>query len=98
MSVTVSAFQARRPEFAPTDADVVQVAIDEAARECDPRVFGDRIDDAVSLLAAHKLSISPFGQQARQESKDTKTTYWEEFQRMVRQAGGGPWVIDQIPE
>jgi hypothetical protein len=94
---TVADFKTRRPEFNPVDVAVVQGALDEAARECDPRLFGDRFDDAVSLLAAHKLSVSPFGQQARLESDDTKTTYWVEFERIVRQVGGGPWAMDQIP-
>ena len=97
MALDVATFKARRPEFNPTPIDVVQVALDEAARECDPRLFGDRIDDAVGLLTAHKLSASPFGQQARLESDDTKTTYWVEYERIAQQAGGGPWAIDQLP-
>lgn len=98
MAVTVASLRLRAAEFAPTDTDVVQAAIDDAVTEVDDRVFGEKTDQAVSLLAAHKLSISPFGTQARLDPKAQgdglhgTTTYGVEYDALVRQCGGGFWV------
>jgi|GEM_PF-903705 len=98
MAVTPASLRTRRPEFTPTDDAVVQAAIDDAVTEVDERVFGEKADQAVSLLAAHKLAVSPFGQQARIDPKAAgpglhgTTTYGVEYDALVRQCGGGFWV------
>jgi len=103
VAVTVSSLRAQRPEFAPTDTAVVQAAIDDAVTEVDPRVFGEKADQAVSLLAAHKLGISPHGRQARLDPKAQgggphgATTYGVEYDALVRQCGGGFWVTGVLP-
>ncbi len=99
MAVTVASLRADRPEFAPTDDAVVQAAITAAANEVDDAVFGVKTDEAVSLLAAHKLSISPFGQQARLAPKAQggglhgSTIYGVEYDALTRQCAGGFWVV-----
>lgn len=98
MTVSLASLRAQRPEFAPTADGVVQAAIDDAVTEVDPRVFGEKTDQAVSLLAAHKLAISPFGTQSRLDPKAQgdgphgTTTYGVEYDALVRQCGGGFWV------
>lgn len=99
MAVTVASLRADRPEFDPTAEAVVQAAITAAEREVDPAVFGEKTDEAVSLLAAHKLSISPFGQQARLAPKAQggglhgSTIYGVEYDALTRQCAGGFWVV-----
>lgn len=103
MAVTVASLRTTRPEFEGTPTAVVQAAIDDADTEVDPRVFGEKADQAVSLLAAHKLSLAPFGQQARlapklvQDSPHGTTTYGTEYDALVRQCGGGFWVAGVRP-
>lgn len=98
MAVSLAQLRAQRPEFAPTDDAVLQAAIDDADTEVDARVFGEKADQAVSLLAAHKAAISPFGTQARLDPKAQgdgphgSTTYGVEYDALVRQCGGGFWV------
>ncbi|TAK30993.1 MAG: DUF4054 domain-containing protein [Myxococcaceae bacterium] len=98
MAVTVASLRTTRPEFTETPTAVLQAAIDDAVNEVDDRVFGEKTDQAVSLLAAHKASISPFGQQARlapkEQGKGTHgaTTYGLEYDNLVAQCGGGFWV------
>jgi hypothetical protein len=87
---TPADFKARWTEFAFLDDDLVQAALDEAVRECDARVYRDRYDDAVGLLACHNLAISPAGQQARLESDKGTTTYWGRFAEIRKQKAGGP--------
>lgn len=97
MAWTPTTFRARWTEFAPTADAVVQAALNEAARRTDARVFGDRTDDAVGLLAAHNLSISPQGMPARLESKDGETTYMVALKLLRRERAGGAWAIGQGP-
>ena len=98
MAVSLASLRTQRPEFAPTADGVVQAAIDDAVTEVDPRVFGEKTDQAVSLLAAHKAAISPHGKMARLDPKAQgdgphgTTTYGVEYDALVRQCGGGFWV------
>ncbi len=94
---TPTTFKARWTEFTPVADALVTSALAEATRECDARVFGTRIDDAIGLLAAHKLAISPQGQAARLVAKDGSTTYGTEWARIARQRAGGPWAVGQTP-
>jgi hypothetical protein len=92
----VATFKARWREFDATDDATLGSALAEAARRCDPRLFGVRTDDAVGLMAAHLLSISPFGTQARLDSDEADTTYRREWLTLARAAAGGPWTIGEV--
>jgi|SRR5579859_3168472 len=96
MAWTPTTFVARWPEFAPTLAanpSIVQSALDEAARRCDVRVFATRMDDAVGLMAAHLLAISPYGEQSRLDTDKAETTYNIEWKRLAKMAAGGAWAV-----
>lgn len=99
MAWDAASFKAVRLEFAEIADATVTLALSDAASELDARVFGDTHDQAVGLLAAHKLSVSPFGQQARLEPKtgDGTTTYLAELQRLTRKRAGGFWAIGRGP-
>jgi len=103
MSWTATTFRARWEEFTNSPDALVVSALAEAAEECDERVFGGKFDHAVGLLAAHKLSISPFGQQARLDPKAAKdsphgtTLYGQEHDALAAQCGGGFWVTGVMP-
>jgi hypothetical protein len=98
VAVTIASLRAAREEFTNSPDAAVQAAIDDAVTEVDERVFGEKADQAVSLLAAHKLAISPFGTQARLNPKAQgggphgATTYGVEYDALVRLCGGGFWV------
>ncbi len=92
MSVTIASFKVRFPEFANTDPALVQAVIDEAAAETPARTWRHKADQGVLQLAAHKLAISPSGQDARL-STDGRSTYLQERERLERQiAYRGPRV------
>lgn len=97
MAWTPTTFRARWTEFAPTADAVVQAALDEATRRTDARLFGNRTDDAIGLRAAHNLSLSPGGQQARLESEKGTTTYMTELRTLMQERAGGPWTVGQGP-
>ena len=97
MTWTAASFKSRWPEFVPIEDARVEAALAEAALETDARVYGRSYDHAVGLLAAHKLAVSPAGQQARLEAKDASTTYEAERRQLGRKRGGGPWVTGYRP-
>jgi len=68
---------------------MVREAIAEATLEVDAEVWGDKTDTGVRWLAAHKLAITPWGQQARMVSKDGSTTYGKEHARLMRSVTPG---------
>lgn len=101
-----TAFVRQFPEFKNVDATLVQVQLDAAALELDQSVWGlpanltptptvgTRYDQAHGYLAAHKLALSPYGQNVRLDPKtvDPKTgttTYNIHFQSLVRKFAQG---------
>lgn len=85
--MTVVSFLARYPEFsedrAPTD--LVQDALDRAARAVSGEDWGSQLDDARGEYAAHLLAVSPWGQQARlSDPKSEATTYLRQFKKRQR--------------
>jgi hypothetical protein len=62
----------------------VQAALDAAAAEMSPSIFGHLFDEAQMYLAAHKLNVSPFGKDARLEDDSKKTSDLIEFRRIAR--------------
>lgn len=84
--LTVLEFRARFPEFEVLLDPQVQKALDIAANNVDPTVYGDRAQDAAYYYAADTLALSPFGQQARLVSANGTTTYRVQFERMQKAA------------
>ena len=94
MSVTAATLKVRFAEFAPVDDSVVSAAIAEASRRSDSRVFGDRLDDAITLRAADLIATGAFGLPARQDPKGNTgpSTYAQQLTTLVRERAGGAWA------
>ena len=99
MTVTAASLKARYEEFAPVGDPAVTLAIGEATRRTDARVFGDRFDDAVMLRACDLMSTGAFGQQARVDPKAATgpTTYAIQLATLVGERAGGGWAAGQLP-
>lgn len=96
MAVTYDSFIEAFPEFEEAKKKLVEAKIAEATRRVDPEVFRTKADDAIGYLAAHLLSMSPFGQHARLIPKNAKptrddalTTYEREYRALVRSVASG---------
>lgn len=91
--MTVAQFLVRFPEYdvpgEPTAEALISAKLAEAANRVSAGVFGSRHADALGYLTAHLLSQSPLGQQARLDATGI-TTYWSEFQALVRLMAAGP--------
>lgn len=97
MAVTLASFRVHFPELNAASDTLVQAKLDEAALALDERVFGARFDEAVRYSAAHRLALSPFGQNARMVAKDGSTTYGMQFDNVCRACAGGGWAVGQLP-
>lgn len=81
-------FRALFPEFNTAPDQLVQSRLDQAALRIDPAVWGSRAGEGQAYLAAHLLALAPGGQFARLVSKEGKTTYGNEHEKMVIQVAG----------
>lgn len=82
-------FRTQFPEFKGVSDSVVSAWLAAAALEIDISLWGMKADQGQGLLTAHKLATSPFGQSARMVAKDGTTTYWFNYQKLVRQVSSG---------
>lgn len=71
--MNVARFLDLRPEFRNVDPRIVQAALDEASRWVSPSVWGNKLDDGMSLWAADVIVTSPMGGATR---LDPGTTSW----------------------
>ena len=89
MSMTYGTFTTQFPEFSATDADMVSAMLAASLLEINVAVWGALADQGQAYLTAHKLAISPFGQQARLVQKDGSTTYELEYKRLCSAVASG---------
>lgn len=82
----LAAFRTRFGEFETATDPQVQAVLDAAASELNATEIGAPYDEAHGLLAAHKLAISPYGRAARMLNDDGKSTYEEEFSKVMARA------------
>lgn len=87
--MTVTDFLTQFPEFRNTDLDLVQAMLNAALLEIDASVWRAKADQGQGYLAAHKLALSPFGQNARMVAKDGTTTYMVHYDALRGQVASG---------
>jgi hypothetical protein len=81
--VNLATFLIRYPEFGDGRAatDLIEQALDQASRAVSGDVWGSQLGDGRGLYAAHKLAVSPWGQQARLSDGFT-STYGKQFEKL----------------
>lgn len=63
--MTLAVFKLKYPEFSLQEDAYLQTFIDDAILAVEPATFGLLTDQAVGLLAAHRLCQTPWGQAAK---------------------------------
>ena len=97
MAMSLDKFKVLFPEFGQTPDPVLQAHLDQAAVEFDVVVWRGLLEGAHGLLTAHKLSCSPYGQAARLNAKDGRTTYLAEYERLRLAACCGSARVTKAP-
>lgn len=93
---TRAQFVVQFPEFAATNAPQVEAHLAAAELEIDREVWADKGDQGQMYLAAHKLALSPYGNNAEVVLKNSEpshhgqTTYGVHYDAMAM-AVGGAW-------
>lgn len=83
--LTLEQFLLVCPEFGDTDLQLVNATLIEAAAEIDPCTAGSMTNNLHKYLTAHKLAMSPMGQNARMLTPEGgTTTYLKHFNDIVR--------------
>ncbi len=85
MAVTVQRFQKAFPEFKGTEYQLVQQKLNHAILRLNATVFGTFLDDAVMLLTAHLLAISPMGEKVRLNKDMSDTIYNRELKQIKKE-------------
>jgi Protein of unknown function (DUF4054) len=101
--VDVGTFQASYAEFQKTNPRTIEAAIARATRALAPHIFGAQLDDAIGLLAAHRLKLMTMGtttapaEEKSQNGDDDYglTNYGRELRTMIYACAGafpgGTW-------
>ena len=77
-------FLRRFPEFRDADPCLIEMALAEAKKELNPKLWGELYQTGLMFLAADKLAMSPMGEAVRLEGSSNQTTYRLEFERLCR--------------
>lgn len=90
--MNLAAFKVQFPELRSAGDPLLQAFLDAALLEIDLEIWGNLADQGQGYLAAHKLTLSPWGQNARL-STDGVTTYQVHYENMRRMVAVGFRVI-----
>lgn len=95
MSVSVQSFLKSFPEFVPApsefeaaELETIGYKLADAEAQINPDAYGDQTDTAIGLLAAHMLTLTPFGKFAVLDPKDQadgSSTYQRELNEIIRE-------------
>ena len=92
MAASVATFLGQFPEFTNTHArmpTIVPAMLAAAELEIDREVWGAKGDQGQMYLAAHKLALSPFGNNAELKAGNGVTTYLVHYDSLVMQVSSG---------
>ncbi len=89
MAATRAVFIIQFPEFANTAEAQVESMLAAALLEIDADVWCEKADQGQMYLAAHKMALSPYGNNAEMVAKDGTTTYGVHYASLVRQVSSG---------
>jgi hypothetical protein len=89
MGTARDAFVVQFPEFTNTGVALVEAMLAAAALEIDLEVWAEKATQGQYYLAAHKLALSPYGNNAEMVTKSGTTTYEAHYAKLVRQVASG---------
>lgn len=92
--MVLATFRIRYPEFALAQDAYVQGYLDAATARVDADAFGEtHAPEAIGMLAAHLMALTPAGTMAGMSKGDGDSRYHQAFKRLCREVLGGPQVL-----
>ncbi len=84
---TACEFKEEFPVFRLLSDELVQAKLDAAYRRTGADYWGELVDDAAKLLAAHLLALSPLGEPTTRDVNGTtgRTSYWDELEQLRKE-------------
>lgn len=89
MGAARDAFIVQFPEFTNSSVALVEAMLSAALLEIDADIWGDKATQGQWYLAAHKMALSPYGNNAEMKDNRGLTTYWVHYTALVRQVASG---------
>jgi hypothetical protein len=90
----LATFRIRYPEFSLAQDAYVQSFLTAATNRLDADAFtAAQLIEAIGLLAAHLMAVTPAGMTAGMSNRFAESSYGKEFNRFCREVLGGAQVI-----
>jgi Protein of unknown function (DUF4054) len=100
--LSLDTFLTSFPEFANTPKGLLAAKLAESLLQIDPNIWGVKADTGQGYLAAHLITLSPMGQNARmivasKNGTQPTTTYMGHYRVMQQQVSSGYRVASSGP-
>jgi hypothetical protein len=82
MAVTYATFIVEFPSFDQVAEATVTAKIADAQARCGETAYGTQYDAAVKYLAAHLLTIAPFGMQIGPQDEPARSSFGDEYEKI----------------
>jgi hypothetical protein len=82
MAVTYATFIIDFPSFSAVEQETIDAKIADAESRCGETAYGDQYDAAVKYLAAHLLTIAPFGMQVGPQDSPARSSFGDEYEKI----------------
>ena len=93
MAVTSADILAEFPEFADVTPTDIDFKIADAVGRINAAVWGDLTDQGVKYLTCHLLAVGPLGEQAKLETEEGGTVYFQTYKRLMKSVTSGCRVV-----
>ena len=93
MAVTAAQIIAEFPEFADVPTADIDFKLADAVGRINATIWGALTDQGVKYLTCHLLAVSPLGEQAKLETEDGQTVYFQTYKRLMASVSSGCRVI-----
>ena len=93
MAVTAAQIILEFPEFADIPVADIDFKIADAVGRINAEIWGTLTDQGVKYLACHLLAVSPLGEQAKLETEEGGTVYFQTYERLMKSVASGCRVI-----
>jgi hypothetical protein len=82
MAVTYATFIVEFPSFDQVAQATIEAKIADAQARCGETAYAGQYDQAVKYLAAHLLTIAPYGMQIGPQDEPARSSFGDEYEKI----------------